>query len=115
MAACDFKISVTDHAEFPFHDRGGIRADEQEEIAANVYLCFHSPRGVNADIRDSAHECAQEIDLGALPNPRCPVLGQDDSDGDIANEPALTPASKHEHSDEHSEDHQDKRPRNGMN
>jgi hypothetical protein len=35
FAAGDFEERIAGHAELPFDDRGGVRSDEAEEVAAN--------------------------------------------------------------------------------
>ena len=109
MAARDLEVSVADHAEFPFDHRGRIRADEQEKIAANVHLGFHPPGRIDADIGDRPHERAQKVNLRSLPDARGARLGQDDPQRDIADEPALAAARKHESGDEHREHDEDER------
>ena len=109
LAARDLKKRIARHAEFLFDDRGGVRAHEPEEVAADVCLGFHAAGRVHNDIGNRPHECAQKINLRALPDSRRAGLGQNDPQRDTAFEPALAVARPHDGGDQHGDNDEHER------
>ena len=114
MTTCDLKIGVADHAKLSFDDGGGIGANEEEEIAANVHLGLHSACGIDTDVGDGSHECAEEINFGAAADSRCAGFRQDNAESHVANEPTLAAAGENDDGDENAKGNEDKGAGNRM-